>query len=375
MAVTRNMAGWVVCESAALELDQALALAGGGYALGALSADDASLVTTIAPDWQADWQRFLGRPRGSVGLLEWAADLADVLGESDYGRASLAMRTLSQEAALARLTEQACTLGLEPPAQQSGPAGEHLAALSLAVLAAGYGYAGLPLSPGGEAERRLAQEAALLPRILAGGDLHAYFWHWLDRFYYEFYQPWRRQRADLVARLRALATLALGAKEKTGAAPDLAWLAPQNPLLRYPELQAAVQAGRLSVVFWAEPFGLADSWALLPGTVAVSFAQPGARFEHFQEVAGDLARRTAALADPTRLVILRLIRNFGMINTEIAGFLQLSRPTVSIHAKLLREAGLISSHQEGRLVRHEIDAAELRRLFHELEHFLDLPPV
>jgi DNA-binding transcriptional ArsR family regulator len=62
-----------------------------------------------------------------------------------------------------------------------------------------------------------------------------------------------------------------------------------------------------------------------------------------------------------------------MINTEIAESLGLARPTVSVHAKILREAGLIRSEQDGRQVRHEIAPAEVRRLFRDLEEFLDLP--
>ena len=62
-----------------------------------------------------------------------------------------------------------------------------------------------------------------------------------------------------------------------------------------------------------------------------------------------------------------------MVNTEIADYLGLARPTVSIHAKILREAGLIRSHQDGRLVRHALVPGAVRHLFHDLERFLDLP--
>ena len=96
-------------------------------------------------------------------------------------------------------------------------------------------------------------------------------------------------------------------------------------------------------------------------------------YESFQTFARDVAARASALGDPTRLMILRMIRNFGMVNTDIAKFLELSQPTVSVHAKILREAGLIRSEQDGRLVRHEINTSEVRRLFRDLEHFLDLP--
>ncbi|KPL71180.1 hypothetical protein ADM99_11675 [Leptolinea tardivitalis] len=80
-----------------------------------------------------------------------------------------------------------------------------------------------------------------------------------------------------------------------------------------------------------------------------------------------------ALADPTRLIILRLIRAMSMTNTDMAAYLGLARPTVSIHARILREAGLIRSWEEGRVTRHEIDPAAVHKLFRDLEKFLDLP--
>ena len=79
------------------------------------------------------------------------------------------------------------------------------------------------------------------------------------------------------------------------------------------------------------------------------------------------------LADPTRLKILRMIRHLDLDNTEIAAYLQISRPTVSIHARQLREAGLIETHKEGRQAKHAVRAAAVRALFHDLERFLDLP--
>ena len=116
---------------------------------------------------------------------------------------------------------------------------------------------------------------------------------------------------------------------------------------------------------------MSDSWLLEENYVLVSFSQFGDLFKNFQNFASDLAKRANALGDPTRLIILRLIRDFGMFNTEIAAFLGISRPTVSVHAKILREAGLIKSKQEGRVVRHELDLSALQNLFTELKDFLD----
>jgi DNA-binding transcriptional ArsR family regulator len=60
-------------------------------------------------------------------------------------------------------------------------------------------------------------------------------------------------------------------------------------------------------------------------------------------------------------------------NSEIAEYLEISPPLVSVHAKILRQAGLIESNREGREVHHTVVPSELRRLFAELEQFLDLP--
>jgi DNA-binding transcriptional ArsR family regulator len=73
------------------------------------------------------------------------------------------------------------------------------------------------------------------------------------------------------------------------------------------------------------------------------------------------------------LIILRLIREFSMTNTDMAVFLHISRPTVSIHAKVLREAGLIRSWDDGRITRHAIVPEAVQTLFQDLKEFLDLP--
>lgn len=44
-----------------------------------------------------------------------------------------------------------------------------------------------------------------------------------------------------------------------------------------------------------------------------------------------------------------------------------------MHAKILRQAGLIRSRKEDKAVRHEIVPEEMRRLFKDLERLLDLP--
>lgn len=75
----------------------------------------------------------------------------------------------------------------------------------------------------------------------------------------------------------------------------------------------------------------------------------------------------AALADPTRRVILELLRDGGPRTAgEIAArFPNISRPAVSRHLRVLRESRLVHAREIGREWRYEIDASTLARLQRE----------
>lgn len=328
------------------------------------------LLQRIPETWYDALPTFLADGAGPLGMLEYLALLAGVIAEPDYSRATLAMRQMTLAAAAGRLREEAAAAGLSTEAEGE-PAGQ-LATLLARLNRHLYDDLGLSVTPAGTLERRVQNEIAHVARLLHDGDLHARFWHWLDRFYYEAYGPWRQTRADTLATLEEEATLALGARSGDDP-PDLTWLAPQNPLRYRPELRQAVTDGRLRVLFWVEPFCLVDLWTLFPRRLLVSFARPGDVYANFRAAADDVAGRVKALSDPTRLLILRMIRNMSMDNTAMADFLELSRPTVSVHAKQLREAGLIRTHRDGRQARHEIVPEEVHRLFRDLRRFLDLP--
>jgi hypothetical protein len=243
-----------------------------------LPGDLPALADAAPADWLAQWPEAL--TPGSLAVVEEAAAIAGVLTEGDYSRATLAVRDLTIAAALERLAPEAATLGLAPDAGLAPPA--RLTDLAIRVTLAGYQQVGLTPQP--EFARRLEQMHALLPRILRDGDLHARFWHWLARFHYEVYHPWRARRAVVPAALEAQARAGLGGESGPGV-PDLAWLSPQSPLLRYPELHAAITAGRLRVYFWADPFGLPDAWTLRPGLLVCSFAPSGNIYTHLHAAA------------------------------------------------------------------------------------------
>jgi DNA-binding transcriptional ArsR family regulator len=71
-----------------------------------------------------------------------------------------------------------------------------------------------------------------------------------------------------------------------------------------------------------------------------------------------------ALGDPQRRAILRLLRDGERSVGDLAGGLPISRPAVSRHLRLLREAGLVKERPVGtrRLYAlHELGAEEVRR--------------
>ncbi|MFZ5826988.1 MAG: metalloregulator ArsR/SmtB family transcription factor [Bacillota bacterium] len=77
-----------------------------------------------------------------------------------------------------------------------------------------------------------------------------------------------------------------------------------------------------------------------------------------------MERALQALADPTRRQILDLLAQREMAAGEIARhFPQISRPAVSQHLAVLREAGLVSERQAGRFRLYRLEAEPLREIW------------
>jgi DNA-binding transcriptional ArsR family regulator len=76
-----------------------------------------------------------------------------------------------------------------------------------------------------------------------------------------------------------------------------------------------------------------------------------------------------ALADPTRRAILETLRDGPRSVTEIADDMPVSRPAVSQHLAVLRNANLVSEHREGTRRLYETNAEGLEKLRLYLEGF------
>jgi DNA-binding transcriptional ArsR family regulator len=79
----------------------------------------------------------------------------------------------------------------------------------------------------------------------------------------------------------------------------------------------------------------------------------------------------AALADPTRRVVLERLASGPKAVGEIARDLPVSRPAVSQHLKVLKEAGLVSDHPDGARRIYAIDPQGLGAIRAWLDQFWD----
>ncbi len=83
----------------------------------------------------------------------------------------------------------------------------------------------------------------------------------------------------------------------------------------------------------------------------------------------DTARVLDALGDPTRRAVLEVLRGGARPVGEIARELPVSRPAVSQHLRVLKEAGLVRDRQEGTRRLYSVDANGLSALRAYLESY------
>ena len=81
----------------------------------------------------------------------------------------------------------------------------------------------------------------------------------------------------------------------------------------------------------------------------------------------------AALADPTREAIVRLLIDHESSVGDIADRLPVSRPAVSKHLRLLQGAGIVSMRSEGTRNVYTLDPVALELVRNELDVLESLP--
>lgn len=69
-----------------------------------------------------------------------------------------------------------------------------------------------------------------------------------------------------------------------------------------------------------------------------------------------------SLSDPTRRQILQLLKQREMTAGEIAAHFSISKPSISHHLDLLKQAGLVSARREGQFMHYSINTTILEDL-------------
>ena len=80
----------------------------------------------------------------------------------------------------------------------------------------------------------------------------------------------------------------------------------------------------------------------------------------------------AALADPTRRELVQLLAAGELAAGDIADRFPVSRPAISRHLRVLREAGLVRARSDGRQRLYALDPRPLREVDEWLEPYRDL---
>ncbi|MCC6390787.1 MAG: winged helix-turn-helix transcriptional regulator [Bryobacterales bacterium] len=81
------------------------------------------------------------------------------------------------------------------------------------------------------------------------------------------------------------------------------------------------------------------------------------------EADDELAKLAKALGHPARVRIVRMLsRKEARVCSEIVDEIPLAQSTVSEHLRILKEAGLVSSNQDGPRARYCINHNTLRKL-------------
>lgn len=132
---------------------------------------------------------------------------------------------------------------------------------------------------------------------------------------------------------------------------DITRVVPANHLAlregNRPVLNAALRNGRVYIV----PMSVTSSGQCVFGTeetLLISFGpEAGTKVKRRREQAEAAATKLKVLSDPTRVALLSRVLQSPTSITDLALYFDLSQPTVSVHMKMLREAGLLESTRAG----------------------------
>jgi DNA-binding transcriptional ArsR family regulator len=197
-----------------------------------------------------------------------------------------------------------------------------------------------------------------LDRLQASSELRGRYLA-LVRDFWESLKPFWDGGAHTAA-LKAANELRRNLRNET----DLGAVLPAASFVRreqfVPLIEAALSRGEVALI----PLALAgegNSLFSLPGATLVGHGlEVGLIDERRRRVTEQAAARFKALSDPTRLAILLYLFCGPASMTDVALRFEVSQPTVSVHMKTLREAGLVEAEKAGNLTLYRSDERRVR---------------
>jgi ArsR family transcriptional regulator, arsenate/arsenite/antimonite-responsive transcriptional repressor len=228
------------------------------------------------------------------------------------------------------------------------------------LVAAAGGVPDGPLALETETDADRASTGARLGRLAAEPALRA---RWIDLLG-RVWSLGTLSAADRAARERTVQ--AWRARVAEGASP-LELVGPKH-VARRDEfrhlLDAAVRRGEVTMSPAASCQG--GHIVALPGMLSIG--APGGDVDSLELrrfFAGEVAGRIKVLSDPTRVALLSQLACESMTVTELAEAFDLAQPTVSVHVRQLREAGLVEARKEGTRTIYSATGERVQRLLDE----------
>jgi ArsR family transcriptional regulator len=145
---------------------------------------------------------------------------------------------------------------------------------------------------------------------------------------------------------------------------ELRKLLPGVTMLRREEYEPVIRQSLENDDLLIAPLWLAaDGQVLLhlPGVLYIGVGtESGQKLERKREQAERVASRLKVLSDPTRVSMVMQMLHQASTITDLANYFELSQPTVSVHMKVLREAGLVEAEKAGNQTRYRVDLERVR---------------
>ncbi|KGR82614.1 hypothetical protein CD32_17260 [Lysinibacillus odysseyi 34hs-1 = NBRC 100172] len=83
-----------------------------------------------------------------------------------------------------------------------------------------------------------------------------------------------------------------------------------------------------------------------------------------------MAIRLKALADPNRLLILRLLSVKKEYGAKLAEYIGLTTATISHHLDILKKAGLVKEEKIGTIKYFAVDKEQITEMMQSLQHLI-----